>query len=247
MPSSSTIRKTSSLWQWVPAVAVIAVSGLIVAGFSVVQPSTAATSNQDVTVNGTVSQSISVSANPCTGGTNNIATFGSSFTSGGSELVTPTCTVQFITNATNGAKLEVNDNNTIAPLDGHFFCGDRDVTVGYQTATDTCQVAQARFDNKGAGAGALAAGEFGIIMDAIGGDAAADWNVDNAQAAGTAEAGDDDFYPILESTGTAADDACHVAAATANSTCRFAFGGQPKNPQEAGDYQGIARFLATTL
>ena len=220
--------KPSKRWAWLPALLVITGSIVTAAGISLI-PSATAANPEPVIVTGTVGATLNITPT-CGGGTVALGAFA------GLEVVSNAeCTMTFDTNNGNGAKLEVLDDDAVAP----FFCNNGGATCGLLN----------EFDNVGyvAAGAALGVGDFGVALESVGGATpTATWTVDSDTAAAS---GDASFYPIEPASG-ANTEACRSNANTVGTDCEFEFGGEPKAAQTADigtGYQGTARFIATTL
>lgn len=223
MSSTLVQRKNRSIWAWIPAMVVVAASVITAAGISLMPSATAA--SQTVNVDATVGASLNFSP-ACSAGT---IAFGANFTTGGPEQVSPDCAVTFDTNNALGAKLELYDNDGVAP----FFCHQANGCGGAN-----------EFANTASTFGTLATGEFGAALESkAGAGAVATWSED---ASGNVVLGDASFYPIAAVSG-AGTEVCRNNASTAGTTCTMSFAGEPKAVQNAGNYRGVAHFELTAL
>ena len=225
MTTVSVSRRNRTAWMWLPAVVVTVATVCIAAGFSLI-PSAGAV-GADTNVEAEVGASLNFTGCGAT------LSFSSNFTTGGPELVSPVCAISFDTNNSTGAKVDLTDNDGVAP----FFCNNSGATCG---GAD-------EFSNTASSFGTLATGEFGAALqsvsgDAVGGTAGGNWAVD---ANSSVAAGDSSFYPIAPTAG-AATQVCEATAATSSSGCSLVFGGQPKGVQNSGTYRGTAHFVVTT-
>lgn len=222
--------RRSLAWSLVPAFALLAGTIAVMAGFSGQPPSNAATTtSQTVLINGSVTASLSFSP-VCNSGA---ITFAANFTSGGSGQTTNStpCAVTFDTNNGLGAKVEVLDNDGVAP----FFCtGTCTGADGFANVTTSPspppKALSAGADNFGA-----------ALLSTSGSGAVQAWSANAAPTTGSSV-----WYPI-DAASSAYSEACRNNAATAGTTCNFTFGGVPKSPQNAGSYTGTVKFLATAL
>lgn len=219
-------RKFKSL-RWMPLVVAVAASMTAAAGVSLI-PSVGAATDADVTVTGTVSAVLDVSAS-CSAANLSLGTTMAQG-AGASYYSTPgDCAISFNTNNGNGASLSIKDNDANASTPAFCKIGD-------------CAVAASQFNNAAAG-GALADGAFGWSLRGVGGTTAPTNGAGIATNAATTQAGD--WYPALEGAGTVA---CQRAGApTAGSTCNFRFGADTKALQNSGNYSASIRFTTTAL
>jgi hypothetical protein len=222
---SSLAPRDRRAWAWLPAILVIVATMVTAAGVSMTPSAKAIGADLDVV--GTVAQSLNFT------GCGASITFTNNFTTGGPEQVAPTCAVSFDTNNEAGAKVDLTDDDGVAP----FFCNYNGTTCGDKN----------QFDNATGSFAALTAGQFGAALQSVsgsatGGVAGGNWNVD---ANNSVAAGDASFYPILPAAG-AATQVCETADSTAAAGCVIAFGGEPKPVQNAGTYKGVARIEVTT-
>lgn len=225
MTTASASHRSKAAWSWLPALAIIIATICIAAGVSLI-PSAGAV-GADTNVEAEVGASLNFT------GCGTTLSFASNFTTGGPELVSPACAVSFDTNNATGAKVDLTDNDGVAP----FFCNNLGATCGGAN----------EFSNTSSSFGALAAGDFGAALqsvsgDAVGGVAGGNWAVDTNSAV---VAGDASFYAIAPSAG-AGSQVCEATAATSSSGCSVVFGGQPKGVQNSGTYRGTAHFVVTT-
>jgi hypothetical protein len=226
--ATRTMTRRHKLLAFGPALVMIGLTAVVASGASIIPGATAANT---ITVNGTVSAGMSVTSDTtsaCTGGTNAIADIGDF--SDGAFHSAPGCTVSFASNSTNGADVEVSDNDGTAPF---FKTG-----AGGTDNTELDNVTNA------AGGAALADDTFGIALTATGGTP--------APAAGTnftIDATPTGAETIWGALGAGAQNICGTTAVTtATQNCDFVFGVDSPGTsggQTAGSYTGTALVVAT--
>jgi hypothetical protein len=228
------VKNKKAFLAWLPALLVIVGSIVTAAGISLLPAATAATDNDTLNVTGSVGSSINVS--DCGAA----VSFDSSFTAGGAaQATTADCTVSMDTNAFNGAKLDVLNNNA-AP----FFCNNSHGTCGGNN-----EFSDVGYDANAGGSTAttLGAGEFGAALESTtANNLSGGWTAD---ADADVQASDDSFYPV-QPAASAQTIGCSNNTSTAGVDCVFEFGAQPKaaqNSDSGAGYQGTVNFLATSL
>jgi hypothetical protein len=228
---SPKLSRRHKLLAFAPALVVIGITAAVASGISIIPGASAANT---VTVNGTVTATMSVASDTstaaCGGGTPGILSVGD-FSDGAYHASGGACTITYATNDPTGAHVTISDNDATAP----FFCTAPCVAASNNAVENPAGTP---------GGAALANDQFGVALASMSGTPAPTKGT-NYAAPNAAPLGTDAVWAPV---GTAAATVCTTnAATTVNETCGVKFGvdGQGAT-QTSGSYSGVANFVAVT-
>lgn len=225
----------------IPAAAFGIITVILATGATII-PLAGAATTEPVNVTAEVGEVIELQTPNCPAAATGFGAIGTAATALGTD-----CTMTFNTNRGVGAHILVSENRTADTLPALCRVGG---TLATDPTTGACIVGTAddQFTNRGATAGALAQGEFGITLRAVANGARA------YNATGCTDCWTEAGVATPLTTGTywygvpedgAAAKACDVTGPTTTASCSFRFAAHRKMTQTAGKYEARVKFVAT--